>query len=196
MSVGVLDNRDRLTSFTASIIFHVGLLLVGGILLVKPLEYGVEIGASATEINLVAAPPPGPMVEQVIEESPAPIVQNNSDPIPIPQAAPAKNPVSIQSMGGAIVEAKPEYLSNPAPRYPAKARQNGWEGLVVLHVQVSPNGHPRKLEIEQGSGYDILDQSAVNAVSEWVFRPAEVAGIAIGSSVRVPVRFKLEQRRR
>lgn len=194
MSAWVLGNRDHLTSFTASIIFHVGLLLVGGILLVKPLEYGVEIGASATEINLVAAPEP--TAEQVVEEHPPQMVLNDSDPIPIPQEAPAKDPATIQTTGGAIVEARPEYFSNPAPRYPAKARQNGWEGLVILHVHVGPNGHPRRLEIEQGSGYDILDRSAVNAVKEWVFRPAEIGGIAIDSSVRVPVRFKLEQRRR
>lgn len=205
----VFTHRDRIASIAASVGFHVALLVVGGLLLVKPLEYGVQVGASGVEINLVAAPTP--VVEQVVPEPPQDIIQKDPDPIPLPvqeikpvETPPHLKPVTqttgkdqttFQAQGGALVEARPDYLANPAPRYPLKARQAGWQGVVILTASVDRQGNPVQVAVERSSGYDILDQSALKAVKGWRFQPAKLGTLAVESTVKIPVRFDLKDAR-
>lgn len=102
-----------------------------------------------------------------------------------------RDATTFYSAGGAITEAKPNYLKNPAPLYPRVARENGWEGVVVLKVSVDRTGRPTAVEKESGSGHDVLDQSALKTVRTWKFRPATLGALPVDSTVRVPVRFKL-----
>lgn len=105
---------------------------------------------------------------------------------------PGKDATTFYSSSGAITEAKPNYLKNPAPPYPLEAREKGWQGIVILKVAVDKFGRPMQVEKEQGSGYVILDEAALKAVKKWRFRPAQLGAIPIKSSVRVPIRFQIE----
>src|SRR5690606_9948978 len=64
------------------------------------------------------------------------------------------------------------YLRSPAPEYPAAALRRGYEGKVLLRVQVSAEGLAKTVEIAQSSGRDILDEAAVKTVRKWRFVPA------------------------
>lgn len=104
--------------------------------------------------------------------------------------------INASSSGqGAITEAQPFYLRNPAPSYPLKARQNGWEGTVLLRIFVNKDGYPVKVEVEKSSGHTVLDEAALKTVKRWKFRPAQLGNIPVESYVRVPVRFDLENSR-
>ena len=92
----------------------------------------------------------------------------------------------------ALVEAVPNYRSNPLPEYPYLARQKHWEGVVWLLVDVSSDGLVDDLRIEQSCGHRILDRTASRTVNRWQFSPATRAGLAVSSQVRIPVRFRLE----
>jgi periplasmic protein TonB len=83
--------------------------------------------------------------------------------------------------------------NNPAPTYPAAARQARQEGTVTLDVQVSAAGAPVSVNLAKSSGFTALDQAAITAVRRWSFTPATVAGTATSGRVRVPVRFKLSR---
>ncbi|MCW9030527.1 MAG: TonB family protein [Gammaproteobacteria bacterium] len=48
--------------------------------------------------------------------------------------------------------------------YPQLARRNGWEGKVLLSLNVTAEGLIKNAQIKAGSGYPILDQSALNAL--------------------------------
>ena len=48
--------------------------------------------------------------------------------------------------------------------YPAAARRRGQEGRVVVLVALQPDGSVASAVIENGSGYDLLDQAALNMV--------------------------------
>ncbi len=85
-----------------------------------------------------------------------------------------------------------EYLSNPPPAYPRRARRDGIEGTVMLKVLVTAAGAPGQVEIETSSGFDTLDRAALNAVKAWQFVPARRAEEAIDAWVLVPVVFRLE----
>lgn len=83
------------------------------------------------------------------------------------------------------------HLSNPQPTYPANARRRGFQGTVLLSVEVDTTGLPIKVTIKRGSGHAILDRSALSTIKQWRFVPAQNAGVAIRAMVDVPIRFQL-----
>jgi protein TonB len=85
-----------------------------------------------------------------------------------------------------------EYLRNPAPRYPLRARRDGVEGTVMLKVLVTAAGVPGSVEIETSSGSVALDRAAEDAVKSWRFVPARRGDAAVDAWVVVPVVFHLE----
>jgi len=88
--------------------------------------------------------------------------------------------------------AYPDYNINPKPKYPRTARKRGYEGEVKLKVFVLENGKVGRIEITSPSGYEILDQSALEAVKNWVFVPGKENGREISSWVTVPITFQLK----
>ena len=93
--------------------------------------------------------------------------------------------------GGVLASAVPRYRSTPQPEYPAEARQQHQEGVVLLEVEVGADGRPSQIDVKQGSGFPILDRAAVAAVRRWTFDPARTAGLPIESRVEIPIRFRL-----
>lgn len=80
---------------------------------------------------------------------------------------------------------------NPKPEYPFAARKRGYQGRVVLRVDVLPNGTADSVELASSSGYDSLDAAAVRTVRHWRFVPARRNGVPVPAAVTVPVLFKL-----
>jgi TonB family protein len=66
-------------------------------------------------------------------------------------------------------------LYMPAPEYPASARRRGIEGVAVVEVQVSPDGHCERPQLAQSSGCPALDEAALSAIRKWKYeaRPEE-----------------------
>jgi TonB family protein len=88
--------------------------------------------------------------------------------------------------------AQPRYAENPRPLYPQEARKKGYEGQVLLKVEVLANGRVGRVELKKSSGYEILDRSALNAVKEWRFIPAHQGNGSIPSWVNIPIKFQLQ----
>jgi protein TonB len=87
-----------------------------------------------------------------------------------------------------------DYASNPSPVYPAIARRREQQGTVMIRVLVGIDGIVRRAEIAESSGFDALDDSAIETVRRrWRFTPARHAGTAIESWVLVPIRFALKE---
>ena len=105
---------------------------------------------------------------------------------------PGKDAITASSDGGAIMDVKPDYLSNPPPIYPESSRQEKQEGVVVLQVIVNTGGRVEDLSIVTTSGFKTLDESAVTAVRSWRFRPASLGSIKMKSRVVIPIRFRLD----
>lgn len=62
-----------------------------------------------------------------------------------------------QSLWKRVVELK---------RYPHRARLNHWEGKVVLRAVIRHDGHLEDLTLEDSSGYEELDEAAMELVRE------------------------------
>jgi protein TonB len=83
------------------------------------------------------------------------------------------------------------YGSNPKPKYPGVAMSRGWEGTVRLLVKVSVEGDSEEVTVQRSSGYDVLDEAAIEAVEKWKFIPAKRGDTPVSSSVVVPINFVL-----
>ena len=88
--------------------------------------------------------------------------------------------------------ARPDYGTNPLPKYPPLAREKGYEGTVLLRVLVQADGRVGNLSIDRSSGHEVLDRAAVDSVKEWTFLPAQKGGKPVESLVLLPVKFKLD----
>ena len=111
-------------------------------------------------------------------------------PITAPTRAPSQ-PMPVAPVAAAPVEASLAYRSSPL-RYPTRALQQRMHGTVLLRVLVDETGKPVKVSVEQGSGYAVLDHSAIEQVmAGWRFQPALVDGHAVRAWARVPVSFEL-----
>lgn len=86
-----------------------------------------------------------------------------------------------------------DYLNNPRPPYPLVARRMGYQGKVILNVEVLPEGRAGEVKLHTGSGYDILDRAALQTVKTWKFLPATHFGRAITQWCLVPIKFSLEE---
>ncbi|MBV4539003.1 energy transducer TonB [Pseudomonas urmiensis] len=135
--------------------------------------------------KLVPKPKPKPAPKPVAKPEPKP-VETPPPPVaaPAPVAPPAPAPVTPPSANAA-------YLKNPAPEYPQMAQRRGWEGTVLLRVEVLASGKPGQIQIQKSSGRDALDAAALAAVKRWSFVPAKQGDVAQSGWVSVPIDFKL-----
>ncbi len=161
-------------------------------------QFSVERAPSSMAVVILKDSNPEPRVQK--EEAPVVTVKEVSAQVkvvapkkvsPKPRKIPAEKSVPIASNHGALSEAKPHYLQNPAPIYPDFARERGWQGVVTLQVAVNENGLAGHVSVFQSSGFKLLDRAAVNAVRRWIFSPAHMGTLKLKSDVKIPIRFVL-----
>jgi protein TonB len=75
------------------------------------------------------------------------------------------------------------------PVYPILARQAHVQGEVVLRATISKDGHIESVQLV--SGHPMLAAAAVNAVSQWRFRPYVLNGSPVEVEAQVIVNFRL-----
>ena len=123
-------------------------------------------------------PEPMPAEEPAIKEVTPPEPQNASPP----------SPVQLD----AEPDYRADYLNNPRPPYPMVARRMGYNGKVILNVEVLAEGKAGQVLLHQSSGYAILDNAALQTVKTWKFSPAKRFGQPATQWFLVPIRFSLE----
>ena len=91
-------------------------------------------------------------------------------------------------------EKPPEPIKQVPPIYPEYLRNQKLHGQVWLEVEVLENGSVGRVEVKKSlhSSKGGLDESAVNAVKKWKFKPAESKGKPVASWVTFPITFSLE----
>lgn len=85
------------------------------------------------------------------------------------------------------------YLEPARPAYPKRARELGWEGTVLLRLEVTANGRVAEVSVERTSGHTLLDQAAAETARSWRFAPERDGGFTMPATVDVPVRFDLTE---
>lgn len=87
------------------------------------------------------------------------------------------------------------YRDSLRPPYPKRAREMGWQGTVLLRVEVKGDGTVGEVSIRRSSNHAILDEAAQTAVAGWRFAPLMDGGFSMSTIVDVPVRFDLKDYR-
>jgi len=93
---------------------------------------------------------------------------------------------------GEVLFVQPKYAENPKPIYPQEARKKGFEGEVILRVEVLSNGRIGQVELKKSSGYELLDRSALATIKQWRFIPAKKGENPISLWVNIPIKFQLQ----
>ena len=89
-------------------------------------------------------------------------------------------------------EEEPVPVTRIEPRYPEFAREAQIQGTVTLHVLVGRSGRVTNVKVLQGvTG---LNEAAVEAVKQWVFKPALSNNKPVALWLEVPIEFRLPHR--
>ncbi len=96
-------------------------------------------------------------------------------------------PMQAVRVGGQIKE--PKKLKDVRPNYPDIARQARVQGVVILECTISPQGKVTNVTILRG--IPLLNDSAVEAVKQWVYTPTLLNGVPVPVIMTVTVNFKL-----
>jgi periplasmic protein TonB len=91
------------------------------------------------------------------------------------------------------VDEPPRVLRSVQPRYPFEAKQKGITGKVVLKFVVDSNGVAREPQIVSAEPKGIFEESAIEAIAKFKFKPAKKGGKAVDCIVRQPLSFSLNE---
>lgn len=155
--------------------------------IVKPLPTPVE---KIEPTERPAPPPPEVIAVAPKEAAPTP---THVAPIPVPVKQEPPPPVApsqadidgySSSLWGAISKHK---------KYPKIAAMRGWEGEVIVELQLDGNGKLKSKKITQSSGHEVLDKQALEMVEKALPFPIPPDALRNSSfTITVPVPFKLE----
>ena len=88
-------------------------------------------------------------------------------PVPAPVPAPVtKVPPSTDA----------DDLYNPNQRYPRMSQTMGEQGTVMVRILIGANGLPLKAELQKTSGFERLDQAALDFVMQSRYKPGTLGG--------------------
>jgi protein TonB len=93
-----------------------------------------------------------------------------------------------------IYEDAPVILRRVSPVYPEHLRRLRSQGTVVLNIEVLVDGTVGAVEVRTSllAGPGNFDESAVEAVRQWLFQPAKSGGNPVACWVTLPVIFTLQ----
>ena len=80
-------------------------------------------------------------------------------------------------------------LKNVEPRYTDLAREARVSSVVILEAVIGTDGRVDKVKVLRG--HPLLNDSAVDAVKQWVYSPTTLNGVAVAVVMTVTVNFKL-----
>ena len=190
-------------------------LLRRAVELVVPVQVMVEfIELPQPQVTPTPPPPqpqPAPVPKRVTPPAPRPAPQPVAiaDPTPSPSAAtgitepqpPAPPPQTPMVVAEPAPPAPPkielpsssaDYLNNAPPPYPPLSKRLGEQGKVIVRAFIEVNGTASKAEIRTSSGYERLDQTALQTVLKWRYIPGKRAGVPEAMWFNIPINFVLE----
>lgn len=150
-----------------------------------------------------APPPPGPPSPSRLITSERPVTtpaEFTAPPTPVDDAPSAPNAVEAPAAPAAAatpgtatpkVITSVQYMRAPRVEYPMASRRLGEHGRVVVRVLIDGSGHAERVELHQATRYPRLNEAALRAAQEALYRPYTENGEALVVWALVPVLFEL-----
>ncbi|MFC1627516.1 TonB family protein [Gemmatimonadota bacterium] len=92
-------------------------------------------------------------------------------------------------------EQPPKPVKRVMPKYPEEALQDGSEGKVILNIVVDEKGVVTEAKVITADPPGVFDEAAIEAMKQWVFEPAEQAGVPIKVRLAYPIVFSLVEKK-
>jgi TonB family protein len=108
----------------------------------------------------------------------------------VAQLSPKRQANDQASKAGSGVAA-PTLLHKLEPSYSVEARAAKVQGTVVLSVVIGTDGAASDVQLRKGVGYG-LDEQALNAITQWTFKPGMRDGMAVPVQATIEVNFRLQ----
>jgi periplasmic protein TonB len=191
-------------SLALAILFILFALIVSPKYQVKPYEVVIEnpVGIDWTPEPLPTIPRPvlqRPNVEILIDD----VIDTGSDEIPTVSSIPVTVldpsedrviPTSLNIIKNTYYENPPVTLKSVNPIYPRFYKETKVEGTVVLEAELLADGTIGRIEVFKSiaPGPNGLDESAINALRQWKFKPAQVNNNPVTIWVKLPFVFELD----
>lgn len=91
------------------------------------------------------------------------------------------------------IDEPPRVIRVPALKYPFEAAKEGIEGRVVIRLVVDSDGKAQEPDIVESDPEGIFDETALETIVKYKFKPAVKDGKNVDCIVRVPVKFEMGQ---
>lgn len=152
-----------------------------------PTPTPIMTSSAATAAPAVTAPP-------VVKAQEAPPPKLAEAPVvPSAPAVPVIPPYDFHADLSSYGRQYTRYLAQHRI-YPRLAQMRGMEGQVLVHIRVARKGSVIDMVVARSSGFDILDQQALDMVRQAAPLPNLPASLAEREfSLDVPIVFRLEQ---
>ena len=89
------------------------------------------------------------------------------------------------------VDVKPSPIRTLRPEYPFDLKRDGVEGIVAVTFVIDEHGNVVDPEVKKSTNSG-FNESAIKAIAQWKFRPAQVGGKPVKCRVTIPIRFNLD----
>lgn len=172
---------------------HVAIILFGLFSFNARSEHGAQIMMMASlidhpSVNTIKIAPKSPVSQKSQDSESEKSLNYEKEKIQVEEHQVGAAPVTMPNPFA-------KGLNNPKPPYPLMSRRLNEEGKVVLNVCVSLGGLVENLKLETTSGYQRLDDIAIETVKKWKFIPAKNQDRDINACYLLPVQFILRKER-
>jgi TonB family protein len=132
------------------------------------------------------------LLQQLNRTDEAALMRNRAAEARKSASAQAPKPLStgggIYRVGGVV--SAPTLLFKVEPMYTDEARAAKYQGTVLVYVEVGPDGYAHNARVIQGLGLG-LDEKALEAISQWQFKPGMKNGVPVTVQATIEVNFRL-----
>jgi len=87
----------------------------------------------------------------------------------------------------------PRALQTFKPAYPTAAKASGFEGTVVINLNLDEHGSILRAWVASASAPELLITTALDAAYQFRFAPGLARGVPVKCTVAIPFRFLLKQ---
>ena len=144
-----------------------------------PVDAGVEGGVVGGVPGGQMGGVVGGVLGSIVTQAPVAVPK---EAVPPPPPTPQRVKVSAGVTAGLL-------MTKVQPQYPPLAKQARIQGTVVLQAVIGKDGSIQKLHAL--SGHPMLIQSAIDAVSQWKYKPYYLNGQPVEVDTQVTVNFTL-----
>jgi protein TonB len=146
-----------------------------------------DIPPPPQEVAQPAIPMEAAEGEEVDEEADiAPTTFDDIESLPPPPPPPSEQAQEFYAF-----DEPPVLIRYVSPKYPDLARQAGIEGTVLLSVLVGEDGKVISARVLQSDVTPAMEKNAIQAVKQFLFKPAKQRTVPVKATMMVPIRFKL-----